>query len=185
MFGISVLQHALRAEQFLVVFTIKFDFLILVRLTHEHSAVLALASIGLDGCGGKGWESWLNGEIHRQILKDDMVGDLVEGALDHVMLVELLETLQAESVTTREGERLLLCLVVSFKADTAFKYWIHLIRLYLLYSLKISINKLIIKALGVFWPLPFSYNRQVWILNGDISNKSWLYDRNNQGRISL
>lgn len=42
MFGISVLQDTLRAEQFLIVFTIKLDFLILVRLTHEHTTVLGV-----------------------------------------------------------------------------------------------------------------------------------------------
>jgi hypothetical protein len=55
------------------------------------------------------------------------MGLLVEGAFDDAVLVNLFEAFKAECVTTGQGMRLLVLVVVCFKAYPTFKYRIHLI----------------------------------------------------------
>jgi hypothetical protein len=56
-----------------------------------------------------------------------VMGHLVKGALDHLVLRDLLEALEAEGVAAREREGLLLVVVVLLEAHPAFKYRVHLI----------------------------------------------------------
>ena len=54
-----------------------------------------------------------------------MMGHLVVRTLNHLIFVELLDALKAETMTTWKGNRFLVVMVVWFKADTTFKDGIH------------------------------------------------------------
>lgn len=53
------------------------------------------------------------------------MSNLIEGALDDRMFINLLEALKAEGVTAGKGERLLVLVVVGLEADSTFKYRFH------------------------------------------------------------
>jgi hypothetical protein len=53
------------------------------------------------------------------------MSNLIVGTLDHLVLVQLLEALEAEGVAAREGNGFLVIVVVGLEADAALKYLIH------------------------------------------------------------
>ena len=60
-----------------------------------------------------------------KILGYNMVRNLIIGALDHLVFEELLEALEAEGVAAREGDGLLVVVVVGLEANSALKYLLH------------------------------------------------------------
>ena len=65
--------------------------------------------------------------VDGQAVRAGHVGDLVVGTADRAVLGHLPDALKAEGVAAREGQRLLVLVVVGFETHAAVKYRIHLI----------------------------------------------------------
>jgi hypothetical protein len=64
--------------------------------------------------------------VDGQILHGLVVGDLIVGTLDHLVLVKLFDTLKTKRVATWQRDWFLVIVVVRLKADATLEYLIHI-----------------------------------------------------------
>jgi hypothetical protein len=101
-----VLKDTLGAKHCSTILAIELYFLLRVDLTVFDSIGWLLVSIDLLACGvlilnahRKGCQHLV---IDRQVFRSLMMGDLIVGAFDHLVLVQLPYALKAERVTARQ-----------------------------------------------------------------------------------
>ena len=138
MFGISVLEDTLGAEHFLVALAEELYFLVLMHVTVLNASVLrsrgTLARVRVHLSHGQSSQDCI---IDRQVIGRNVMCNFIKGTFYYRMLVYLFQALEAESVATGQGERLLLRVIVLFETHTTFKYRIHSFyrSLFLLYNI--------------------------------------------------
>ena len=117
-------QNTFGAEHGSVVFAIELDLLGRVYLTESDRALdlFALAVGGLFRCRNTHWQSRQNLIIYWQVFGDVMMSNLVIRTLYHLVLVKLFNALEAERVTTRQRDGLLVVVIVRLKANAALEY---------------------------------------------------------------
>lgn len=132
-----MLQDALGAEELLVVAAEKLDFFGGMRRAVGQVDLgagafdrsggggvrVGLAIVGLNcGCGSDHRKPGKNLVVDWQVLRQELVRRLVVRTLDGLVLGHPLHALQAETVTTGEGEGLLVVMVVRLEADATLEY---------------------------------------------------------------
>ena len=118
MFLICMSEHAFRAEHFSIIFAIKFYFFIFVNLALRLRIIFTPTSTIVYLGDGQSSE---NGIIDREVINRIMMSNLIKWALDYLVFHYLFEAFKTESMATRQGEWLLLRMVIGFEANTAFK----------------------------------------------------------------
>ena len=125
MLHFGVLEDALGAEHRPAILAVELYFLggmHVTELDRGHLLSLGinaplLGCVALDPHGERGQDR----VIDRQVLGENVVGDLVVRAFYHLMLVKLFNTVIAEGVAARQRNRLLVIVVVWLEADSTFK----------------------------------------------------------------
>lgn len=141
MFGVGVLEDTFRAEHFLVTLTEELHFFVFVHVTILNPAVLrcrcTLARVSVHLSHRQCSEDCI---IDGKVVSRYMMCDLIKGTFDDGVFVDLTEALEAECVSARERQRLLLRVVVLLETHATFKYRIHSNSLFLLIILIIFLS---------------------------------------------
>jgi hypothetical protein len=125
---LGVLEDAFGAEHGSVVLAEELHFLArmhFAELDRAHWFVrtgVVVVALRLTHTHGQGGQHLV---INRQVFGLRVVGQFVVRTLNSLVFAELLDALEAETVTARERNRLLVVVIVPFEADAAFENGLH------------------------------------------------------------
>jgi len=90
-FCISVLQYTFRTKHFLITLAEEFNLFILVNITHSKVLLFLAISIACSRVLSCHRESSQNCIVHGEILCNLMMSDLIEGAFDNIVFINLFQ----------------------------------------------------------------------------------------------